>query len=84
MNDEQIMKLINFGALNYKIETIVVLLDIENQLQFSREFNDPNSIIHKSYKKGKLKAEYLIDLKVLQMAQGGDLKAIELMNKKRN
>lgn len=76
INDHDGDVIINCGAFNYQAPKIANILDwpvseVENLL------NDINSDLSKLYVKGKDRADYVIDLKLFELAQSGDLKALE-------
>lgn len=69
----------NFGALGYDNETMAVILRLP--------IKDITAAMKKSpfaeaYTRGQIMSEYRIDQKLLEMAQGGDLKAIAELNKR--
>ena len=63
--------------LYYPISKILNILDLEDDAQFIKDFNNKNSDISKSYQKGVDKADFVLDLKLFKMASSGDLKALE-------
>ena len=75
--EEQFKKMIHMGILGYDVEKCINILDIENEAQFKKDFNNLNSEIAKAYQKGKDKGDYSIDMKLFEKAQNGDLKALE-------
>lgn len=79
VTQELIKQLISVGMLGYSIDKIINVIDVpENDVQwFTREFNNKNSEIYQAYKKGMDKADYVLDMKLFQKAQDGDLKALE-------
>lgn len=77
LTDEQRKMLMNFGALGYPLAKILSIMDLDDPQGFESDFSDPDSEIAKIYQKGAEKAQYLIDLKLFEMAQAGDLRALE-------
>lgn len=74
---EQIKQMVHMGILGYSKEKCINILDIDNEKQFEIDFSNPQSEIHKAYKKGVDKADYAIDIKLFEKAKDGDLKALQ-------
>lgn len=64
--EDQKKKILDFGALGYNDETARKILDAD----LTEEYE-------KIYEQGRLLSNYVIDMKLLEMAQQGDLKAIQ-------
>jgi len=82
LSSEQKKMLKNMGALGYppvKISSIMGfdLKEIESDLA------DVKSEFFKIYQEGNDMANYLIDLKLFEMAQSGDIKAIEKLEQRK-
>ncbi len=75
--NDLLKKVLQFGMLYYPISKILNILDLEDDAQFIKDFNNKNSDISKSYQKGVDKADFVLDLKLFKMASSGDLKALE-------
>lgn len=69
-------KVVNFGAFGYSIEKMASILMIEQE-EIKKELNNSTSDFYKHYEKGRHMADYVIDLKLFELAQSGDLKALE-------
>ena len=65
------------GILGYSVEKCINILDIEDEVIFVKDFNNPKSEIRKAYQKGVDKSEYAIDIKLFEKAKDGDLKALQ-------
>lgn len=65
------------GALGYTVDMCISVLGVKNTEEFRKAFKDPKSEIYQLYKQGEIRAQYLIDLKLFEMAQSGDLKAMQ-------
>lgn len=65
------------GTLGYPSSKIINVLDIDDEKQFTKDFDNPRSEVAKAYKKGVDKADFIIDSKLFEMAKNGDLKALE-------
>lgn len=84
LNEEQIKMLKNMGALGYPSSKIASVMQLEIA-EVRTQMNDSNSDFFKNYHAGADMANYLIDLKLFEMAQSGDIKAIDkLSERKRN
>lgn len=84
-NQDFLNKMVQVGTLAYPLSKIINVLEIEDEEQFSADFDNPASPIAKAYKKGLDKADFLLDSKLFDMAKNGNLKALEQYNlRKRN
>jgi len=82
LDDKQKDHLINFGALRYSASIIASLLDLDESACIEA-LEDPKSEMHRIYKHGAQMANYRIQQKLLEMAQGGDIQAIRELKKMR-
>ena len=82
ISKEQEEIIINSGVFGYDAEKLANILDIEPEL-IKEQFKDNNSEITKLRKKGVDKADYVLDLKLFEMAQSGDMKAMDKLNYRR-
>jgi hypothetical protein len=82
LTEEQKKKLQNMGALGYSPELIAEMMDLDLG-KVEKDFIDSKSDLYKLYNKGKNQANYLIDLKLFEMAQSGDLKAIDKLTQRK-
>lgn len=74
--DEQKQMLQNMGALGYPPEKISSIMNLTlNEVE--KEFKDEKSELKKLYLKGADYANYLIDFKLFELAQKGDIRAID-------
>ena len=62
-------KITGMGTLGYDVQKIINILDIEDEEEFIKEFNDKKSLIAKAYQKGVDKSDYIIDTKLFEMAK---------------
>lgn len=74
--EEMIKKIVQSGTLGYPLSKIINVLDITDGENFTKDFDNPDSIVAKSYQKGIDKSDFLIDSKLFEMAKDGDLKAM--------
>lgn len=73
---QQEEQIIHFGVFQYDAQKIASLLgcdlkDVQSELQ------SQGSLLNRLLQKGKDMADYVIDLKLFEMAKNGDLKALE-------
>ena len=73
---EQEELIINLGALGYSKGKISSILGIDIS-HIEKEFSNKESKMSKLFQKGKDMADYVIDLKLFEMAKQGDMKALE-------
>lgn len=77
-SEEQIGYIKNFGAMGYKPDKIASILNL--QISYvNNVFNNKESNFYKYYIEGKNLNDYLIDLRLIEMAQAGDLKAVQTL-----
>jgi len=74
-NEEKEM-IINFGSLGYNANRCAGVLETEES-EITKLMADKNSEFSKLYARGQYRAEYVIDVKLFELAQTGDIKAIE-------
>lgn len=79
IDDELLRKITSLGTLDYNINKIINICDIEDAdiQMFTKEFNTENSAIHRAYTKGKDKADYALDSRLFEMARNGNINAIK-------
>lgn len=75
-SDEQIKMIKNMGALSYPSNVIASIMNLEVEF-VEKELKNKDSEFYKHYNAGYTYANYLIDLRLFEMAQSGDIKAID-------
>lgn len=75
-NEEQI---INFGVFNYDALKIANILG-KTETEIETEMKNENSDLSKLLQKGKDMSDFVIDLKLFEMAKSGDIKALEKLD----
>ncbi len=75
--EEFLKKITQCGTLCYPLSKIINVVDIKDEIQFIKDFDNPKSNISKAFQKGMDKADFILDSKLFEMASGGDLKAME-------
>jgi 3-methyladenine DNA glycosylase AlkD len=80
--DEKEM-VINFGAFGYNEEQMsnIIGWDLEEVKELMK---DKSSQFAKNYAAGNDKVQYVIDMKLFEMASGGDLKALQKFERRRD
>lgn len=78
LSKEEEEKIINFGAFGYKAPKIARLLGLDEK-EVKKQLEDKSSQMFLLYQKGQDMAEYVIDLKLFEMAKSGDMKALETL-----
>ena len=83
LTKEEIEKIINCGALGYDHLRVSVITGIDSA-EIKKQLKAKSGEIFKAYQRGEWINDYLIDVKLIEMAQGGDIKAVtELDSRKR-
>ena len=82
-SEDFLKKIVQLGTLAYPLSKIINVLDIEDEKQFTKDFDNKDSVIYKSYKKGMDKGEFILDSKLFDMAKNGDLSAMEKYEEKK-
>jgi predicted transcriptional regulator len=73
---EQEEQIINFGAFGYSENKIANILGLD-VAEVSKDIKNQNSDLFKLLEKGKDMSDYVIDLKLFEMAKSGDIKALD-------
>lgn len=73
---EQEEQVINFGAFGYSENKIANILGVDVD-EVIKEKKDKKSELSKLLQKGKDMSDYVIDLKLFEMAKSGDIKALD-------
>jgi hypothetical protein len=76
-NEDFLKKMVQVGTLGYPLSKIMNVLDIDDAKQFTKDFDNPKSMVAISYQKGVDKADFVLDSKLFEMAKNGDLKALQ-------
>ena len=83
IKEEQKEQVINFGVFDYSSKKIASILGLDKS-EVDSELKNKESELSKLLQKGKDMADYVIDLKLFEMAKTGDIKALDkLENRKR-
>ena len=75
--EDFLKKMVQVGTLGYPLSKIINVLDIDDEKQFTKDFDNPKSEVAKSYQKGVDKADFILDSKLFEMAKNGDLNAMK-------
>lgn len=76
---EQEEQIVNFGVFDYDSKKIASILGFD-QKEIDSEMKNKESELSKLLQKGKDMADYVIDLKLFEMAKTGDIKALEKLD----
>jgi hypothetical protein len=76
---EQEEQIINFGVFQYDETKIASILGVDVKI-IEKEIKNNNSLLSKLLQKGRDMADYVIDLKLFEMAKSGDIKALEKLD----
>jgi len=79
---EQEEQVINFGVFDYNAKKIASILGLEKN-EVEEEFKNKDSQLSKLFQKGKDMADYVIDLKLFEMAKTGDIKALDKLDSRK-
>lgn len=82
LNEDQIKMLRNMGALGYPPSKIASIMEF-SITEVSTLMNNENSEFYKIYMSGHDLANYLINLKLHDMALSGDIKAIDKLSERK-
>lgn len=79
-SDSFLEKVRAFGILGYSVDKIIDLTEPADPSQFRADFSDPESIIYKSFRKGKTTGEYNLDKELFDLStKSHDVKTNELL-----
>ena len=74
--------IINCGVFDYNAAKIANILGVEKE-EIEKELKDKNSEFSKLIIKGRDMADYVLDLKLFELAQNGDIKALEKLDQRK-
>lgn len=76
INDKEKEQITNLGAFEYDSLRCASVLEWDEK-EVIALMSDDNSEFMKLYNRGKFRAEYVIDLKLFEQSQAGDIKSLE-------
>lgn len=76
---EQEEQIVNFGVFEYDAEKIASILCLDVK-EVQEEIESKTSLLSQLLQKGRDMADYVIDLKLFEMAKSGDIKALEKLD----
>ena len=82
LNENQIKMLKNCGALGYPASKIASVMELPIKV-IEDGLGDKESDISKAYQAGIDYADYVIDLKLFDLARQGDIKAMDKLEKRK-
>ncbi len=86
LTEKDIAKIKYFGALDYgeaEAEDMCALLEWTEE-EFIEEWNKESSEFNKIYNKGRIESRFKTNVVLLSMAHDGDLKSLEVLEKRKN
>lgn len=83
ITEEEKEKIKSFGALGYDNPIMLILLGWDKK-DFLAHISDENSEFNRLHKKGELEFRYMQDIKLMELAIDGDMKAMEYIEKRKN
>lgn len=75
-------KVINCGSFEYARWQMSILFEVDKE-EIDKLMNDKSSWFSQMYEKGKILSEYVIDVKLLELARNGDIKAIDKLERRK-
>lgn len=82
LTKEQEEQVINFGVFDYPADKISSILGIELS-EIKKDLANEKSKLNQLLEKGKNISEYIIDLKLFDMAKNGDIKALDKLESRK-
>lgn len=79
---EQEEQIVNFGVFDYNAKKIASILEVDVK-EVQAEIENKTSLLCQLLQKGRDMADYVIDLKLFEMAKSGDIKALEKLNNRK-
>lgn len=76
LTDKEKEFIVNFGALSYNPNMMQPILEWDIK-EIEKEFKNENSELKTHYNKGNALADYVLNVKLFEMAKSGDLKAMQ-------
>lgn len=76
ITEQEKQKIINFGAFGYTSDKMASIL-MWDKKEVDAFLSDANSEFFRLYRHGDEMCDYVLDLKLFEMAQSGDLKALQ-------
>lgn len=83
LTEEQSKMLKNMGSLGYLPKKISLIMPEFTETFLTLELKRADSPIKKVYEEGSNFADYLLDLKLFEMARAGDIKALEKLEQRK-
>ena len=82
-SEEILNKTKQFGIHGYPLSKCLLILDIEQEAAYERDFDNEKSDIGRAYAKGQAYAEFAFDNLLLKKGMEGDIQAIEAYEKRK-
>ena len=79
ISEDQAEQIINFGVFSYSADKISSIMGLP-VTAIQNEMDSPHSKFNLLLQKGVDMSDYVIDLKLFEMAKTGDIKALDKLN----
>lgn len=83
ITDKEKEIILNLGAFEYDNERCAHVLGWDTEY-VNKQMDTPESEFYILYQRGLVRAQYVIDLKLFEQAQSGDIKSLEKLEKRKN
>lgn len=85
LSEEELKKLVTCGIFGYNLKKTMNVLEIsrDKMEEFTRDFQDPDSVIASEYQRGVDQADFAIDKALFVKVQKGDLNALKLYEERK-
>lgn len=80
--EENKEKIINCGSFEYSNLQISILFEVD-KAEVDNLMSDEGSWLSQMYLKGKIISDYVIDVKLLELARNGDIKALDKLDRRK-
>lgn len=77
LSEKDLALVMSMGMLHYSVQQVADNLDDVREDEVRKAMFNPESEIAIAYRKGKSRAQMKLDMKLYEMAQGGDLEALK-------
>lgn len=82
IDKKQEEQIVNFGVFGYSQRKIASILGV-TESEVSKELGNQESEMSQLFMKGRDMADYVIDLKLFEMAKAGDMNALEKLEERK-
>lgn len=83
LTEDELEQIEKFGALDYPIKKMCLILGIKDKKNFEDDLNNENSEIYQHYWKGHYQAEFIIENSLMDDAKCGKIEAVKIIQKRK-